>query len=304
MKRFLTRTALILLPLIAFLIVCEFTYRRVDNDYKYKNDWLLNNSPSIQVLNLGSSHAYYGIDPEQFDLHAFNAAHVSQDFHYDAFIFDKFFDEMDSLEYLVLPVSYRSPWYKIESNDEHWRITQYYIYYDCPFHNELKYKVKINNGLQLYRAIKNLFFDINDRACSDLGQGQQFQYSNRVGNLDVVGQKRVMCHTFKLDDDIYSWNYSLVTEIIEKCHLRGVKVILLTTPVFISYRTNANPEQVEKMFVFCKTLTEAYDNVTYLNLWEDSRFDEEDFYDSDHLSCDRGAVKLSKILNEYIMSMR
>ena len=77
--------------------------------------------------------------------------------------------------------------------------------------------------------------------------------------------------------------------------LLGIENIVLAEP---------NTAQVEKMFVFCKTLTEAYDNVTYLNLWEDSRFDEEDFYDSDHLSCDRGAIELSKILNEYIMSMQ
>ena len=40
-------------------------------------------------------------------------------------------------------------------------------------------------------------------------------------------------------------------------------------------------------------------DVFYLNLFDDSRFSEEDFYDADHLN-DEGALKCSTIVNDYL----
>ena len=40
-------------------------------------------------------------------------------------------------------------------------------------------------------------------------------------------------------------------------------------------------------------------HVSYLNLFMDSRFEDSDFYDADHLNF-KGAIKCSKIIDEYI----
>lgn len=40
----------------------------------------------------------------------------------------------------------------------------------------------------------------------------------------------------------------------------------------------------------------------YINLFTDDRFVEDDLYDADHL-CEIGAEKLTKFLNDYILSL-
>ncbi len=124
MKRFIIRTVLlIIVPLLLGIVLCEYYLRKIPNDYSYKNEWLSNNAGSIRVLNMGSSHAFYGIEPSQFSCKAFNAAHVSQSIKYDHFIFSKFVNEMDSLEVLVLPVSYGSfLGFGPENGIEDWRV--------------------------------------------------------------------------------------------------------------------------------------------------------------------------------------
>ena len=55
----------------------------VDNPYKFKHEWMSRNAGDVEILVLGSSHTYYGINPALFDSKAFNLANVSQIFHYD-----------------------------------------------------------------------------------------------------------------------------------------------------------------------------------------------------------------------------
>lgn len=108
MEKFLRKTTLFIIPILLGLVFCEHFLRKIPNDYSFKNEWLSNNARTIQVLNMGSSHAFYGIEPNLFSCKAFNAAHVSQSIKYDHFIFSKFVNDMDSLKVLVLPISYFS----------------------------------------------------------------------------------------------------------------------------------------------------------------------------------------------------
>ncbi len=298
MRRFLLKSLAVLLPVVMFFAVCEFSYRAVDNDYKFKNSWLKHNANTVQVLSLGSSHTYYGIDPSCFDFVTFNAAHVSQDFHYDLLIFDKFIDHMESLRFVIIPVSYFSPYYSLEKEGDAWRSYYYHIYYEGTL------GLKIYNGQQFKRSLGNFIHKYNDLNCSALGQGTLYRYSERCEDLGGNGLQRASDHTKQtLDNDLYLYNLNKVRQIIKSCDERSVSVILLTTPTYITYRNHVNGEQLDKMFEFCNALVSEFENVTYLNLWDDARFNADDFYDSDHLSCDVGAVKLSNIVNKYIVSL-
>lgn len=304
MKRFITKTVLlILLPIIVGVIVCEIFLRRIPNDYAYKNEWLTNSSDSVQILNLGGSHAFFGIDPSLFSCKAFNAAHVSQSIKYDHFIFSKFVNEMDSLQVLVLPVSYGSFFdFGPENGIEDWRVKYYSIYYHCKYHRfEPKYNLEIYSGLQFDKVWNSILGKANHRTCNDLGRGTSYTIENRTEDWKESGEIAAKRHTKDIiDTTILLKNKKMIEEMICICKQKNASVILLTTPTYQTYRDNLNNKQLALTFEYCEGFADRYDNVYYLNLLSDDRFGEEDFFDADHLNNEFGAIKLSRILKQTI----
>lgn len=305
MNRFLKYLLLFFIPVFVGLAVVERLFRQIPNDYSYKNEWLSNNAGSIRVLNMGSSHAFYGIEPSQFSCKAFNAAHVSQSIKYDHFIFSKFVNEMDSLEVLVLPVSYGSfLGFGPENGIEDWRVKYYSIYYGCKYHRfEPKYNLEVYNGLQFDKVWNSILGKADHRTCNELGFGTTYKLENRSEDWKESGATAAKRHTrAKIDSSIMEKNIRLVGEMVNKCVEKKAQVIILTTPTFHAYRENLNREQLKLMEDCCNSFVVQYDNVCYLNLLADERFCEDDFYDADHLN-EFGAAKLTLILQQTIDSL-
>ena len=303
MKKFIIRTILlIIVPLLLGIVLCEYYLRIIPNDYSYKNEWLSNNARSIRVLNMGSSHAFFGIEPSLFSYRAFNAAHVSQSIKYDYFIFSKFANEMDSLEVLILPISYftftsSGP----ENGIEDWRVKYYSIYYGCKYHRfEPKYNLEIYNGLQFDKVWNSILCKADHRTCNELGFGATYKLENRSEDWKESGAIAAKRHTSaKIDSIVLEKNIRLIGEMVDKCVEKKAQVIILTTPTFHTYRDNLNREQLKLMEDCCNSFVEHYDNVFYLNLLADDRFQPDDFFDADHLN-EFGAAKLTKILQQAI----
>ena len=295
-----------MLPVSLVVAICEHFLRKIPNDYAYKNEWLTNNASSIKILVLGNSHSFWGIEPDFFSENAFNAAHVSQSLKYDHFIFTKFFDEMDSLEVLILPISYGSmlgsgP----EGGIEDWRAKYYSIGYGCKYHRfEPKYNFETANGLQLKNVINSISGKLNHRTCNDLGWGINYRLEKRSKDWEQTGPIAAKRHTEdKIDTLVLKKNKLLVEEIINKCNQKHVRVILLITPTYHTYWENLDSEQIALMVENCECFEKHHDNVYYLNLLTDDRFQHDDFFDADHLS-EFGAKKLTLILQQAIDSLK
>lgn len=303
MKRFLIRFALIIfIPAICCVIVCEYCLRTIPNDYAYKNEWMTKNISEVQILNLGSSHGYYGIEPSVFSRKAFNAAHVSQSIKYDHFVFTKFYNQMDSLQILILPISYGSLiGYGPENGIEDWRVRFYSIYYNCDYHKyEPRYNLEVWYGLHV-NEILDFVINGDDRLkCNELGRGTIYKLSNRNKDWKDSGAEAAERHTAKKNrDDIICKNIELIEEMIEMCANKDATVILLTTPTYRTYRENLDTLQLYQTIRNCEALEHKYDNVIYMNLLDDDRFVDDDFFDADHLD-EYGADKLTMVLRQKI----
>ena len=207
MRRFLIKTFLLLLPLLAIAMFCEFSHGLHGTVYKYKYKSLSKHASNVQILSLGSSHSFFGIDPTQFDLRTFNAAHESQDIHFDEFIFDSFFEQMDSLQYLILPISYFSPWSVIEDQEEHWRVKYYQIYYHYPIKlSELKNRIEISSGLRLRTALQEFRLLFNKQTVTELGQGTSNKKQNRSNDWKNSGRIRALWHFYESSYSSYCNN--------------------------------------------------------------------------------------------------
>ena len=92
MKRFVIKTIYISLPILVVAILMEILLRNTPNDYLFKKQYLDKHSSEIETLILGSSHSFYGFNPEYFSSNTFNASHISQSLNYDFEILKKYQD--------------------------------------------------------------------------------------------------------------------------------------------------------------------------------------------------------------------
>lgn len=308
MKKFFVTIIHFVLPLVMVLSLLEYGLRHIPNDYSYKNQWLKDNVSSIRILSLGSSHGYYGIKPDYFPLNAFNAAHISQSLKYDEFIYNKFLYKADSLQYVILPISYFTLFHSLEQGAESWRIKNYCLYYHYPFH---KFKFKYNSevlGSKLIGNIKRLYsyfrYDKTAIYVDSLGWGRYYLLDNRDQNWKNSGIIAAKRHTKEvIDETILIENMERLDNIIDKCKEKDIICILLTTPTYQTYRENLKEEQLNLMLHLCDSIADVNDNVLYLNMLSDTRFNEDDFYDADHLN-EYGAEKLTRIIALHLDSLR
>ena len=307
MKKFLITIILFLLPILICLGTLEYWMRNIPNDYSFKCTWLGKNITHIHIWSLGSSHGLYGISPRYLSRPSFNSAHVSQSLRYDKFIFDKYIDRADSLEWLILPISYFSLVSELENGIESWRIKNYCIYYDCPYYPmQPKYHFEISSNPLSYldqtRRVCNYWRTGEDFVNSDAwGFSLDYSKEKRKNNWYNDGERRVKLHTKVLSNNlsIIQNNKDIIESIIRICADKNVSVLLLTTPVCSTYYNCVDSAQYTLMVQTCENFQEKYANVHYINMFQDARFTEDDFFDSDHLEIE-GAAKLTKILDTYI----
>ena len=310
MKRFAKTIFCFFLPIFLGVLALEIGMRSVPNDYTFKNKWLTENISHVRIWTFGSSHGLYGISPRYFSKPAFNSAHVSQPLKYDALIFNKFINNADSLEWIVLPVSYFTLTSKMEEGEEWWRIKNYCIYYDCPYHQwEPRYNIEVvGNPLSLYKQIKRVgrywIKGVDDNSCDSLGLDLGYSKAHRGENWYMDGPQRAKYHTKDLakSQPIIKENIGYIESIIKTCAEKQVKLLIITTPVCSMYYDCVDSAQYALMIETCESFARQYNHVQYLNLFKDSRFVEDDFHDSDHLATE-GAEKLTKILDEYILTI-
>lgn len=307
MKKFVITILLFLLPIHICMGLLEYGMRSVPNDYSYKHAWLNDNISKVRIWSLGSSHSLYGISPNFFSKPAFNSAHVSQSLKFDEYIFCKYIERADSLEWLILPISYFSIPNSLETGVEWWRVKNYCIYYHY-FSLDVQpklYSEVFGNPLSIYKQIKRVgrycIHGTTDLYCDQYGFEIDYTKDKRGACWCENGAERAKFHTRDIaaNQNIVNGNVISIEKIINLCQAKNVSVLLLNTPVCETYYNNVDSAQYSLMERTCERFAQNYKNVHHLNLFKDDRFNKDDFFDSDHLVIE-GAEKLTVILDEYI----
>lgn len=210
------------------MIAIELMIRTVPNDYQYKNDYLKKNGNQIEVLFLGSSHAYYGINPEYIELNSFNASEVSQSIKYDYLILDKYIDHLKELKVIFLDISYFSLFNNLEESVEPWRVKYYNLYYNLNSHPfSLKYNYEVLDS-DIYNTIREIAaFYIKNKSkifCNRLGYGLSYKNQQDL-NLDITGINAAKRHT-KSDSNNFNYNVLLIKQMINLSKKHGVNEIV------------------------------------------------------------------------------
>lgn len=290
MKCFILRIVFFLLVLFALVGGLELYVRKIPNPYKYKNEWMEENARDVEILILGSSHAYRGIKPEYLDGKSFNLAMSAQRFKQDSYLLFKWGKKYEKLKVVISTISY----FSFFLDDLDWRDQRYYkIYMDCGLYPSLpKYMFELSDAKTAFMKIASG----NELQCDSLGWNRSLINRN-IKRLEKGEDVTSVIKNHSMQDSTFlEKNLRDICSIAEFCRERDYELVLITTPCWKTYVEQMDVTQKTLMYQVINKISSKYD-IRYLDYLSDSRFSIDDFYDCDHLS-PKGAIKFTKILNE------
>lgn len=293
MSKFLKSFFLFMLPILLISVSIETLIRNIPNDYSYKREYLDKNASDVEILFLGSSHAYRDINPVYINANSFNAAYVSQSLDYDYKILEKYKDNWSHLQYIVIPVSYFSLFSRLEAGPEAWRIKNYSIYYRMKTtYHIADYSELLSNRLDnnLKRIYDYYWAGQTNITSSALGWGGRVE-PDAKSNLTEMGKTAAQRHTVS-SDIFFDGNVFILKSIIAFADEHDAKIIFYTPPAFKTYIENLNGKQLTRTISTMEELDNNDPNVIYVNFLTSTIFNQGDFYDADHLN-NIGARKLT-----------
>lgn len=273
----------------------EVSLRKITNDYSYKKNYLDKNAEKVQVLILGSSHTYYGINPAYIHYNSFNAAHVSQTLNIDWEILKKYNSKWNALKYIIIPIDYTSLFESLDLGVEKWRMRNYSVYSDISITNDFSdnFAALGNPKINLVR-LYNFYTNRNysEITCSTSGFGTAYNYKDREKDLDSSSKIAAERH-LATNDNCLQENITILDSIISFAKQKDIKLIYITCPAYDAYTNLLNSNQLTHVINCMNNLSRANSNIFYHNFLKDSLFSTNDFFDADHLN-DSGAKKFTK----------
>lgn len=296
MQTFLKKILLYLLPIAILAIGLEIYVDSIPNSYTYKRQYMEQHADEIQTLVLGSSYAYDGIDAEFLPC-AFNLANSSQCFEDDYRLLAKYLPQMDSLQSVILPMSYSSLQMVSSSN----RRVYYTIYMDIyPRWPLSKYSFECFNLELMTKKIAKHLLNENIVRCDSLGQRLGHTLAARPRDWQntqalVKNDRFVGASAMPYVEENIQW----LQQMAALCEGRDVNLYLLAMPILAEYREAMPKEQITLMERVMQDMAEKYHNVHVLDYQSWGK--EDDFYNATHLNTD-GAELFTTMLMGAIQS--
>lgn len=300
-RKFILHTTYFTLVLGTLFFFFEIGLRNIPNNYAVKELYIDKNAGKTDILIVGNSHAFHGIDPDCLTGNAFNAANGSQSFKYDQFLFEKVLKKSPGLKYLILTVTYPSLSHQLEKSIENWRIKNYAIYHHYNgYPYEVKYHSEVLNG-QLYVPITSMidYYIKGNNPISTSGKGF-FNISVPQENLEENGKKTALRHS-RYDAAAWRINVQHLVNMLNIAKTHHMKVLIVSPPTSRAYYSHLRPTLVKRTRTLCDSLAKSYPETRYIDQQKSTSFQDADFFDADHLNT-HGAKKFSMQLDSIMQA--
>jgi len=300
MKNFLYRIFLFCIPVIVIAIGCEIYVRNMPSQYRQKRDQLIVNADSIEVLILGSSHAADGVDPNQFTLYAHNLAFGSQSIYFDCKLLEKYLPILPRLKYVLLALDYNSLYGEHDENRDF-----FYNYYHGINYNDRKfYKESFLQSFFVY-TLEQTFSLMFSKRQDVLVKGWMNDEGRNDKTVMSVEKNGLRAKEFNCKIKAWEGGNSVLNDLEELMKFllsKDIAPVLITYPNYSLLNTMLDESVIERNRKIGNELSEKY-QIPYLDYFADDSFTVSDYYNCDHLNAE-GAAKLSRKINEVIMSMK
>lgn len=324
MIQFLKKSALFLCFLLLCCIATEVALVYCPNRHAAKLKYMEDHLDDINTLFLGNSHIENGIDPRYYaDDSVYNFSLCGRKNYYDRALAERFIPKMGNLKTVFMPIGYNKEYDAFlpdEPIDSEKRSAIDYNYFlreqtmYCKYMG-LVYGEKKFCGLGHYSEILIGNSGIPERLTASLKAritGEADEYENVAeskGYYPLEAERRSpnwtkqkMPHPTDSLTDYHKRKWEIVfgnyKKIAELCQMKNARFILVTAPYYASAREIMSGQDLKSLQNFVDALQKEHDNVYYINLMDDPRFIEEDFFDCQHMTT-TGAKKLTMTLKSF-----
>ncbi len=307
MRRFFTRFILLLFPFLVIFLVIEYKASWLPNSYSQKKQFLAERAQAVNVMVLGSSHAFDDINPDFFSCKGFNFSNQSQSLFYDTRICLKYLDRLPNLKCVIITVSYFSLFYELKDIPEGWRDYFYFRYFGIRYPSLDLTDPKIFSYSALYTRdfiSAMIYSKLNNRdEFGDIQSNGWKKVSAPADSLmisDSTGREHALFHKSLIRMQNLKANVRYLRELLTELHKRNIQVFFVTTPVYQTYSKYLSPFilQINRTIIggLCIEFKSGYYDYS-----DDPRFLKSDFSDNDHLNI-AGAEKFSRIMDQDFVS--
>ena len=300
-QRFWLRLGVFVFGLLLGWGLLEWVLVTSANSMSLKRDRLNAAAANVDTLILGSSETYYGLKPTALSGYAYNLASNAQTVYYDYELTRKFLPAMPHLRRAYLLVNYMTLYTELYDHPDSFRQYGYLQEFGIPLQRKRDY-------FDL-RTVSRVLLHGPHAAIEDALNGFASPRNNRIDargwyrvpdedrwglSLEDAAGRLAVHHGFMRKQYMQD-NIEALKRLIELLQAHHVSVVLITTPVFRTYREQMRADFWEPARGTYAQLANDF-GIPYLDFLQDPRFHEADFEDTDHLNAD-GAEHFARILD-------
>lgn len=314
--RFIKLIALFLFPLLLLFAGMEYCLSKVENIQSIKRKMLDQKAGALQVLIVGSSHAYYSLNPTLFDKPSMNAASPWQTLYYDTKIVLNNLSHLKKLRLVILSVDYFSLFmdFKYYDYDPAYPY-RYYHFWEIDNPSVSKLNIRRYSLLSLYQpaSLREIFLEMAAKKTPNIRfnvtdmNNDGFAWLNcpadTIGFENSARMTIGAWTTTRMSLKNFAGNCSYVETLLQVLQQKNIKVLIISTPVIKNIYEKYDSTYSHLKLNFLQYIKVRYSNTVITDFSQDPRFVMKDFNDPHHLDS-IGATKFSKIINdEYINQM-
>jgi hypothetical protein len=289
-------------------LVLERGLGRMPNAASIKRDRLHALASQVDTIILGGSETYYGISPHALSGTAFNLANWSQSLYFDYELTKKVLPDLPKLERAIVLVNYMSLYMELYDHPEHHRQYQYVQEWGIPLQRPVDYlDLRVGSRVALYSphsALEELQKGFRGSLAPRVDDRGWYRVpdEDRWGLTVEQAHGRLAVHHGFMKEKYFEGNVVKLRQLITLLRARSVDVVLVTTPVWETYRAGMRQDRWSRTRAVIEAMAHE-PGVRYLNYQNEPRMTASDFEDADHLNAD-GAVKFAHILEQEMGPLR
>lgn len=302
MKYFLRRSIFFILPGVLFLCILEINLAKSEFSYSVQKNQLEASADSVEVLILGPSYSFTGLNPRLFSHSAFNLSNNNQDIYYDFKLLEKYEPCLKKLKIVVFNIGYQTLDHQLSSGNTEGRKREsfYKRFYDIPRKNSKSYPV--DHSFLLNLGFKQGIEHNKNKISRSIVKGwyenvDKIVFSEIEENPVTIVRQKLSAQN-EINSDLTNQNIEFLNQAVRLCEKKGIKILLCFDPVTSFYRNNINQLKYNYIVEKLERISDDQD-VFFLNLFDDPVFSDSDFSDMHHVNSS-GSVKFSLSVNTMV----